>query len=67
MIFWKFIYVFYFNFSNKKLKIEHQLIDEVEIKGDYDKNSFLSPACQETYYEDLSMKKLFLESGITLE
>lgn len=33
--------------------MEHHLIDEIEVGGEYDQNQFLSRKCQTTYYLDL--------------
>lgn len=59
--------VYGFQIFNQRLRIAHQLIDEVEVEVYFDQNWFLSADYQATYYEDLAKNKLFHEKGISLE
>lgn len=56
-----------FRFSNKKLRMTYHLIDEVEVREEYDQTHFLSLGCQDAYSSQLARKKLFPERGILLD
>lgn len=46
--------------------MQRQLIDEVEVDGDYDMTRSSSPESQTIYYTDVARKKLLIERGISL-
>ncbi|KAK6780231.1 hypothetical protein RDI58_022415 [Solanum bulbocastanum] len=44
----------------------HQLISEIDVDDDYDMTRFIYLQSQNTYYQNLVKKKLFLNRGISL-